>query len=212
MTDFLDSLREPHVLLYFRVLIGGLLVIAGVAKLMDRAAFYDAVADYDVLPTTLARPFANLVPLFELVAGTLLLFGLFTVPAAVLAVPLFGSFAVAIGVNISRGRHIDCHCFGAATNDSIGWSSFLRALLLSIAALYVAVGASTFGALDALIFGTPDDLPPATDAVAVYFLAFVTIDVMFLLPEFAAIRAAFRERQGHGHARADIERGAAGRA
>jgi len=200
MTDFLDPLRQAHVLLFLRLLLGGLLLIAGVTKLTDRAAFYDAVSDYDVLPSSLTRPFANVMPLAEVALGSLLLLGLFTVPSAALAVPLFAAFSIAIGVNMVRGRHFDCHCFGTTTSDSVGWGALLRSVLLAIAAVYVAAGASRFGALDALIFGTPDDLPPVSDIIPVVFAAFVAVDLLFLVPEFAAIRSAFRERQA-GHAR-----------
>jgi uncharacterized membrane protein YphA (DoxX/SURF4 family) len=200
MTDFLDPLRQAHVLLLLRLVLGGLLLIAGATKLTDRAAFYEAVADYDVLPPALARPFAFLMPLVEVTLGALLLLGLFTVPAAALAVPLFASFSIAIGVNMLRGRHFDCHCFGSAQSDRIGWPALVRSLLLAATALYVAAGASRFGSLDALLLGAPDSLPPISDAIPIIFAAFVTIDVLFLAPEFAAIRAAFRERQA-GHAR-----------
>lgn len=202
MTDFLDPLRQAHVLLLLRLVLGGLLLIAGASKLTDRPAFYEAVADYDVLPSALARPFAFVMPLLEVTLGVLLLLGLFTVPAAALALPLFGSFSVAIGLNMLRGRHFDCHCFGSTTGDRVGWPAFLRTLLLAGTALYVAAGASRFGSLDALIFSAPDSLPPVSDAIPVVFAAFVIIDVLFLLPEFAAIRAAFHERQG-GHAHAE---------
>ena len=200
MTDFLDSLRQPHALLLLRVVLGALLLIAGITKLTGRAAFYSAVTDYDVLPSALARPFALLMPWLETTLGALLLLGLGTVPAAALAVPLFGSFSIAIGVNILRGRHFDCHCFGSAHSDRIGWPALLRSLALAGAALFVAAGASRFGALDAAVFGSAGDLPPVSDIIPVVFAAFVVIDALFLLPEFVAIRAAFRERQA-GHAR-----------
>lgn len=200
MTDFLDPLRQAHVLLLLRLVLGGLLLIAGATKLARPAAFDEAVAEYDLLPSALVRPFAYLMPWFEVTLGALLLMGLFTVPAAALAVPLFGSFSIAIGVNMLRGRNFDCHCFGSAHSDRIGWPAFLRSILLSGTALYVAAGASRFGSLDALLFGAPDSLPPVSDAIPMIFAAFVVIDVLFLAPEFAAIRAAFRERQA-GHAR-----------
>ncbi len=208
MTDILDPLRQAHVLLLLRLVLGGLLLIAGVTKLTDRSAFYEAVADYDVLPSALARPFAFLMPLVEVALGMLLLLGLFTVPAAALAVPLFGSFGIAIGVNMLRGRHFDCHCFGSAQSDRVGGPAFLRSLLLAGTALYVAAGASRFVSLDALIFGSPGNLPPVSDAIPMIFAAFVVIDVLFLLPEFAAIRAAFRERQDSHARRPHAERAA----
>jgi uncharacterized membrane protein YphA (DoxX/SURF4 family) len=200
MSDLLDSLRQAHVQLLLRLLVGGLLLIAGVSKLTDRQAFRAAVTDYDILPASLARPFAYLTPFVEVALGALLLIGLFTVEAAALAVPLFASFSIAIGVNIARGRHLDCHCFGSSTNDRVGPTALLRSLLLTVGALYVAFGASRFGALDALVFGTPDGLPPVSEAIPMFFIAFVVVDVLFLLPELVATRASFRERQAsHQH-------------
>ena len=214
MTDFLDSLRQPHALLLLRLVLGGLLLIAGVAKLSDRPGFYSAVVDYDVLPVSLARPFAFLMPIVEVTLGALLLLGLGTVPAAALAVPLFGSFSVAIGVNMLRGRHFDCHCFGSAHSDRVAWPALLRSFILAGAALFVALGASRFGALDAALFGSTGDLPPVSDVIPIVFAAFVVIDVLFLTPEFFAIRAAFRERQAgsarHGHASQGRETGMSG--
>lgn len=200
MSDFIDPLRQAHVLLLLRLLVGALLLIAGVSKLGDREAFDNAVTDYDILPARLARPFARLVPLLEVLLGVLLLLGLFTVESAALAVPLFASFSLAIGVNMLRGRHVDCHCFGSTTNDRVGPAALVRSLLLTFAALYVVIGASRFGSLDALMYGTPDDLPAVSEAIPIVFAAFVIVDVMFLLPEFLSIRDAFRKRQaGHQH-------------
>jgi uncharacterized membrane protein YphA (DoxX/SURF4 family) len=199
MSEFLDTLRQAHVLLLLRLLLGGLLLIAGITKLIDRDAFRFAVADYDILPGSLARPFALLVPFAEVGLGALLLIGLFTVPAAALAIPLFASFSVAIGVNMLRGRHLDCHCFGSTTSDRVGPAALLRSTLLAFAALYVAIGASRFGGIDALIFGA-EGLPPVSEVIPIVFAAFVIVDVLFLLPEFVAIRDAFRQRQaGHRH-------------
>jgi uncharacterized membrane protein YphA (DoxX/SURF4 family) len=204
MTDFLDSLRQPHTLLLLRLVLGGLLLIAGVTKLADRAAFYSAVSDYDVLPSSLARPFAFLMPIVEVTLGLLLVLGFVTVAAAALAVPLFGSFSIAIGINMLRGRNFDCHCFGSTHSDRIGWPALLRSLVLAGTALFVAFGASRFGALDAVLFGSPRDLPPVSDVIPIVFAAFVVVDLLFLMPEFFAIRAAFRERQAanarHRHA------------
>ena len=59
MSDFLDLLRQPHILLLLRLVLGALLLIAGVTKLLDRAAFYDAVTEYDVLPSKMTRPFVS---------------------------------------------------------------------------------------------------------------------------------------------------------
>lgn len=199
MTDSLDALSQPHAQLLLRLVLGGLLLLAGVTKLADRSAFYEAVADYDVLPSRLQRPFAAFVPLAETSLGVLLLLGLGTGVAAALAAPLFLSFGIAIGINLLRGRHVDCHCFGAVHSERIGWSALLRAVALVLAALVVAAGASRFGALEAALFGSTEDLPPASEVVPIVFLAAVVFDVLFLLPETLAFRAAFAQTRARRH-------------
>lgn len=200
MSSFLDALHQPHVQLLLRLVLGGLLLLAGVSKLADRAAFRAAVADYDVLPLSLERPFAALVPLMETVLGVLLLLGLGTRVAAALAAPLFLSFAIAIGINVWRGRSFDCHCFGAAQREGIGPASLLRSSLLVLGALVVASGASRFGSVELALFGSNGHLPPASEAIPVVFLAAVVFDVLFLLPETVAFQQTFRRvRSPHAH-------------
>ena len=191
MTEILDALHQPHAQLLLRLVLGGLLLLAGVTKLADRSSVYEAVLDYEVLPNRLARPFAMLLPWLEITLGTLLLLGLGTTAAAALATPLFLGFALAIGVNLARGRHFDCHCFGSVQSERIGWPAFLRSLALVLAALVVAIGTSRFGALEAPLFGSSADLPPAAEVIPVVFLAAVVFDVLILLPEALAFRGIF---------------------
>lgn len=203
MSTLVDALHQPHTQLLLRLVLGGLLLLAGGTKLADRSAFQEAVGDYDVLPTWLERPFAALVPLIEVTLGALLLLGLGTRAAAALATPLFLSFGIAIGINVLRGRTFDCHCFGAAQRERIGWPSLIRAAALVVIALVVAVGASRFGSLEMAIFGSSENVPSASDAIPVIFLAAVVFDVLFLLPETLAFREIFRraqaERTRHAH-------------
>ncbi|MBI4570714.1 MAG: DoxX family membrane protein [Chloroflexi bacterium] len=196
MTDLLDALRQPHTQLLLRLVLGGLLVFAGAAKLAGRASFREAVAEYQVLPAALQPLFATALPLLEVTLGVLLLLGLGTTVAAAIAVPLFLSFTIAIGVNVARGRHFDCHCFGAARSDEIGWPALLRAAALAVAALTVAAGASRFGALDAALFGATDDLPSNAEVIPIVFLAAVALDALVLLPEALALRGAFARSRG----------------
>ena len=191
MTSLFDALHQPHVQLFLRLVLGGLLLLAGGSKLADRAAFRGAVAEYKVLPSELETPFATVLPWLETALGVLLLLGLGTTVAAALAAPLFLSFGIAIGVNLARGRRFDCHCFGAVQRDPIGWPTLLRSIALVTAAIVVAVGASRFGALEFALFGSGDDLPPAIEVVPVVFLAAVAFNVLILLPEALAVRAAF---------------------
>ncbi len=205
MNELLDALHQPHTQLLLRLTVGGLLLLAGLTKLADRTGFRQAVAEYQVLPRWLEAPFARLLPWLETAVGTLLFLGLGTAVAASLAVPLFLSFGVAIGVNLLRGRRFDCHCFGAARSDTIGWPALFRAAALAVAALVVAVGASSFGAVDAVLFGS-DGLPSTAEVIPVVFLAAVVLDVLILLPETLALQDGFarmystRITGAHAHA------------
>jgi uncharacterized membrane protein YphA (DoxX/SURF4 family) len=200
-----EALSQPHIQLFLRLVLGGVLLLAGVSKLADRAAFRQAVADYEVLPGPVARPFATSVPWVETALGVLLLVGLGTGISAGIAVPLFLSFAFAIAVNMRRGREFDCHCFGAVQADPIGATALLRALIFAGIALVVALGASRFGSLEYALWGSTEDLPPVSEVIPVVLIAGVVFDVMILLPETAAFRAIFSQRQrtqitGHQHA------------
>ncbi len=191
MTQLLDALHQPHVQLLLRLVLGGLLLLAGLSKLADRPSFRQAVAEYQVLPRQLGRPFAALLPWLETTLGILLLLGLGTAVAASLATPLFLSFGLAIGVNLRRGRHFDCHCFGSVRSERIGWPALLRSAALVLAALAVALGASRFGALESVLFGSTDGLPSAGEVIPIVFLAAVVFDVLILLPEALAFQAGF---------------------
>jgi len=203
MGELFGALDQPHAQFLLRVVLGGLLLLAGLSKLADRRAFREAIAEYQLLPASLERPFAAFVPVAETALGTLLLVGLATTAAAALAAPLLASFAIAIGVNMARGRSFDCHCFGNVQADRIGWPALIRAALLVLVALTVAVGTSSFGALDGALWASEDGLPSVSQLVPLAFVAFAIFDVLILLPEALSFReavtAAFRVRITGAH-------------
>jgi uncharacterized membrane protein YphA (DoxX/SURF4 family) len=201
MTSILDVLHQPHTQLFLRLVLGGLLLLAGASKLAGLAAFRGAVAEYKVLPPFLEAPFAFVLPFAEVTLGGLLLLGFGTTAASAIAALLFLSFAFAIGLNLARGRHFDCHCFGSVQRDTIGWPAFLRSLALVAAAFIVAIGSSRFGALEYALLGSSTTLPSVGEIVPVVFLAFVFFDALILLPELLAERAAFKSSHGHRRVR-----------
>jgi uncharacterized membrane protein YphA (DoxX/SURF4 family) len=198
MEAFTDALDQPHVQLLMRLVLGGVLVLAGITKLSDRPAFRTAVSEYEVLPAGLVSPFAAAVPWLELMLGVMLLFGLGTAAAAGLAMVLFLSFSAAIGINLARGRDFNCHCFGTMQSDKIGWPALIRSAVFAAIALFVALGASGFGALDAAITGSTEGLPPAIEVLPVVLIAFVVIDVLVLLPETLQFQTIMQQARSHG--------------
>ncbi|HUQ15689.1 MAG TPA: MauE/DoxX family redox-associated membrane protein [Gemmatimonadales bacterium] len=126
------------VLLAARLVLSLVLVVAGIAKLGDRAGTRQAMRDFGV-PGPLAPALGLLLPLAELGAGLVLLPVATAWWGAVAALALLALFLSVIGYSLARGRRPDCHCFGQLHSAPIGSRTVIRNLVLTgLAALVVA--------------------------------------------------------------------------
>ena len=116
-----------------RALLVGVLVVAGMAKLSDRAGSGRAVVDLGG-PRALASVLATLVPLAEIAVAVALLVPLTAWWGALGALALLLVFSAVVGVNLVRGRRPDCRCFGRLHTTRIGWPTLARNGLLAAAA------------------------------------------------------------------------------
>src|SRR2546421_853460 len=133
------------VLLFARFLLAVVFVVAGLAKLADRAGSRQALYDFG-LPAALAGPFGLLLPLAELAVAVALLLSASAWWGALGALALLLLFVAGIGYNLAHGRRPDCHCFGQLYSAPAGWSTLIRNLVLAaVAALVVGFGRSTPG-------------------------------------------------------------------
>ena len=136
-----------------RALLALLLAGTALAKLRDLRGFAGAVAGYRLLPAALAAPAAAGFAAAELVfAAGLWLPGLH-VAAAFGAAALLSLYALAVAVNLARGRRdIDCGCGGPLGRQTLSEALVLRNLLLAGAALATAlpVAPRALTGLDAL--------------------------------------------------------------
>src|SRR5215218_5672623 len=144
------------VLLFARLLLAAVFIVAGGAKLADREGSRRAVADFGV-PGALAAPLGTLLPLAELAVAAALIPTSTAFWGAVGALVLLLLFVAGIGANLARGRKPDCHCFGQLHSSPAGWSTLARnGVLAAIAAFLVwqglegEVGPSVIGWLGAL--------------------------------------------------------------
>jgi uncharacterized membrane protein YphA (DoxX/SURF4 family) len=136
-----------------RLLIAVTLLAAGAMKLRaGRATFAQAVRDYDLLPARLVTPVAMTLPPFEIAVGVLLLAGAMTRPAAAAACVVLIAFALAVALNLARGRANDCGCFGGQ-RSRIAWRVVQRNAALAATAFLVLLAGPGAVALDATIFG-----------------------------------------------------------
>ena len=143
-------------LLFARLLLAAVFVVAGVAKLADREGSRRAVADFGV-PATLAAPLGILLPLAELAVAFALIPTATAFWGGVGALALLLLFIVGIGANLARGHKPDCHCFGQLHSAPAGWETLARNGVLAAVAAFVVwrglggdVGPSVVGWIGAL--------------------------------------------------------------
>src|SRR2546425_12138740 len=134
------------VLLLARLLVAMVFVVAGLAKLVDRAGSRQALIDFGV-PARLVTPLVVLLPLAELVVAVALIPTASAWWGAVGALAVLVLFVTAIGYNLARGRTPDCHCFGQLHSAPVGWSTLVRNLILAaVAGFVVGLGRTNAGA------------------------------------------------------------------
>jgi peroxiredoxin len=123
-----------------RVLLAAVFLVAGLAKLADRAGSRQALLDFG-LPAKLAEPGGVLLPLAELLVAVLLIPTATVWWGALGALALLLLFIGGIGYNLARGRTPDCHCFGQLHSAPAGWPTLARnAMLAAIAGFVVWQG------------------------------------------------------------------------
>lgn len=122
-----------------RLLLGGVLVVAGALKFPDPAAAERAVRAYQLLPEPLVAPMAFGLPAVEVVVGLALLVGVAVRAAALATAVLMVVFLVGIVSAWARGLQIDCGCFGGGGQVAAGDTRYLSETLRDAALLLVAL-------------------------------------------------------------------------
>ncbi len=117
----------------------GIFLPSAWSKLRAIDEFTGIVADYRLLPEPVVEPVARILPILELATGLLLLLPATRGTGAVLAIGLLLLFALAMAINLVRGRReIDCGCHLGRQKERIGWPLVVRNLLLAAAALILS--------------------------------------------------------------------------
>jgi len=103
---------QPFITLLCRLLLGGVLLVAGGLKSFKPSESAGAVAAYKILPTDIAHLIGYALPWLEVALGILLIIGLTTRLAAIAGTAVMIIFIAAIISVWARGILIDCGCFG----------------------------------------------------------------------------------------------------
>jgi len=117
-----------------------LFLVAAIHKLRDLRRFREVFAAYRLLPLAAGRRLAPVVPALELSVSVGLLFESLRMPALWTGVALLLAYAVAIAINLARGRRdLDCGCGGPNDRRPIAawmvWRNIGIAILLAAASL-----------------------------------------------------------------------------
>jgi len=117
----------------FRLLLGGVFVAAGSLKALDPATFANDVARYGLVPDALVNVFSLALPWIEILAGGLLVVGVWKRESAAVIAALNAVFLVAVSVALARGLEV-CGCFGAAVaRKASAWTLVEDAVFLAAA-------------------------------------------------------------------------------
>ncbi len=120
---------QPWLSLAIRLVLAGVALWAGVAKISDPEGSVRAVRAYDLLPAGLAEIVGYALPVVEIIVGLLLLAGLLTRYVAVVNGLLMLGFVVGVASAWARGLSIDCGCFGGGGQVAQGEAEYLTVIL-----------------------------------------------------------------------------------
>ena len=127
-----ESKALPWLGLGIRLGAAAVWIVAGAAKVPQIQTFHVLVQRYGILPDFLSGPFAYILPFLELAIGLYLAVGLFVRGTALAGTVLLAVFLIAQASAWTRGISLDCGCFGAITETTVGPLTILRDFSLGI--------------------------------------------------------------------------------
>ena len=144
ITKFTSAKYQPWLTLAFRLILGGVLLVAGALKVSDPYSSATSVRAYQILPVDLANFLGFVLPFAEVAIGIFLIVGIWVRLNAIAGGALMIMFIIAIGQAWARGISLDCGCFGKGglldTDELPVWSYTLeiaRDIVLAAFAVYL---------------------------------------------------------------------------
>lgn len=138
---------QPWISLAARLILGGVLIVAGVLKVVQAPADQvRAVRAYQLLPIGFDELVAYTLPVMEIIAGLALVVGLATRLAAALGGLMMTAFIVGVSSAWARGLTIDCGCFGGGGEVAAGETAYAEEIVRDVGLVALAVWLLVFGA------------------------------------------------------------------
>jgi hypothetical protein len=160
--------------------VGLIFLLAAAQKLRHWRLLPGVIGNYRLLPRWSVGAVAAFLPSVEMLVGVGLLSGQLDSRPAIAAIALLLAFAIAMAINLARGRsHIDCGCGQTFLAQHLSWALVARNLVLA-----------------ALLLPSLAKLTPTADvwtgaaAGFGFFLLYLLFNIFSALPPIGARRFA----------------------
>jgi uncharacterized membrane protein YphA (DoxX/SURF4 family) len=130
-------LTNAFVLTALRILLGVLFIYAAYDKILNPHHFAISIRAYKIIPPEYSNLFALMLAWSEMIAGVLIIVGLFTRQAASAIFIMLAMFIAAIVISLVRGLAIDCGCFKSDGGHSVDLNLLVRDIFLLMAAYLI---------------------------------------------------------------------------
>jgi len=131
-------IAQPWIGLFARLILGGVLFIAGYLKVSAPDKSQMAVRAYEMLPISVANALGLILPFAEVAIGALLILGSLTRAMAAFGGFTMVIFIIAISQAWARGLNIDCGCFGGGGAVEPGQTKYLQEILRDAGLAFLA--------------------------------------------------------------------------
>ena len=130
---------QPWITLLARLILGGVLLVAGALKVGNLQKSAMAVRAYELLPTTIANFLGYVLPWLEIGLGLLLILGVAVSISGLFGAIIMFAFIIAIAQAWARGLSIDCGCFGGGGPVDPSQTKYLSEIIRDIGLLGLGI-------------------------------------------------------------------------
>jgi hypothetical protein len=162
--------------LVVQLALGLVFLLSTAGKLRHPAAFVRGVAEFEILPASLAYAFGVLLIPAEAFLAAAHLAGWGMAVAVPLGTAVLLAFLVAVAVNLRRNRDLLCHCFDSLGGERVSVRSAAQLLLLLSGELFLLASAAGRGGGSILRERSLEEL-----ALAGFWAAFCLLGGLWLL-------------------------------
>ena len=106
-----QNLNSKVIQILSQLVLGGVFIFAGLSKITDVKSFDDSIRNYKLLPGILVTLTSFILPVLEIIFGSLLVLNIRTRLSAIVLSSFLIIFIIALFSAFVRGININCGCF-----------------------------------------------------------------------------------------------------